>query len=633
MNKKDRRLGMHRPIDRRDFLNGLGVMVGASLLPAALSKGAQAAEPLELYYPPSKTGMRGNHPGSFDASHPLAWHGDAPNAYSDTGEEYDLVVVGGGLSGLAAATFFQQERGANSRILILDNHDDFGGHAKRNEFTSGGHMLLGVGGSVNLEAPSHYSDVTKRLLEEIGIDLGRLEKAMDPDYTLSSLDEKSGLFIKTSEGAGKTVVGPWSAAFGGQGDYTSLINQLPLAKAEKIKIVRLAGGEQDYLEGLSAGERAEYLSSTPYHKFLLDKVELAPESLSLFDSMLRLLYGVGGDGITVSEAFKFGAPGLSSVGKASADKSQPDEDNSYQTLYFPDGNASVARLMVRNLIPAVAAGSSMDDIVAAQFDYSKLDVEASPVRLRLNSTVINARQEDDEVAVTYVQDGKTARVKAKHCIMACYNSIIPHLCPELPDSQKEALKYGSKVPLIWTNVVLRDSTPFYKAGAGLYECPNSHFTIVTKSPSTKMADYQAPQGPGDPLVLFMMGSPVPIKEPGQSARDQFALARHELLETPFSTFEREIRGQLTDMFGAHGFDADRDIEAITVNRWAHGYAYEYYGLDDHFTEGSYPHQIGRKQFGRISIANSDSQAYAYVNGAVDAAWRAAREQLLIINEH
>lgn len=629
MNKKDQRLGMHRPIDRRDFLNGAGIAIGASLLPTGFSKAALAAESSELYYPPTKTGMRGNHPGSFDAAHPLAWHGDAPDTYSDTGQEYDLVVVGGGLSGLAAATFFQQERGADARILILDNHDDFGGHAKRNEFTSGDHMLLGAGGSINLESPSHYSEICKKLLKDIGIDLERLEKAMDPDYPMATLSDKVGLFIKTGEGKGKTVVGQWSAAFGGQGDYVSLINQLPLGQTEKDKIIRLVSGEQNYLEGLSTSERAEYLSSTPYHQFLQEKVAFAPESLSLFDSLLRLLYGVGGDGLSVSEAFNSGAPGGRSVGGALEDNTQSGEDNSYHSLYFPDGNASVARLMVRKLIPAVAPGSSMDDIAAAQFDYSKLDMESSPVRLRLNSTVINARQEGDDVTVTYVQDGKPFRVKAKHCIMACYNSIIPHLCPELPGAQKEALKYGSKVPLIWANVVLREGTPFYKAGAELYECPNSSFTYVTKAPPTKMADYQAPQGPGDPLVVFMLGSPVPIKEPGQTARDQYRLARHELLQTPFSTFERQIREQLTNMFGAHGFDADRDIEAITVNRWAHGYAYEYLDLDDDFAEGSYPHQIGRQQFDRISIANSDSQAYAYLNGAVDAAWRATQEQLSI----
>lgn len=626
-----------KSITRRDFLDGVAIGIGASALmplsPAQAFLGNAAQAGASVVYPPGLTGMRGNHPGSFDAAHPLVLDGEAPQAAIDTGEEYDLVVVGGGLSGLAAATFFQQERGADQRILILDNHDDFGGHAKRNEFTSQGRMLLGVGGSVNLESPEDYSKTTRNLLEEIGIDLDRLEKAMDPDYPMANLGEESGLFIKTGEGEGQMVVGRWREAFHGKGDYTSLINQLPLAQAEKDKILKLAGGEWNYLAGLSNGERSEYLSSTPYHKFLLDKVELAPETLSLFDSWLRLLFGVGGDGISVSEAFKFSAPGVGSVGEALADKSQSDEDSSYHALYFPDGNASVARLMVRNLIPAVAAGSSMDDIVTAHFDYSKLDVEASPVRLRLNSTAIRARQDGAGVTVTYVQDRKPFRVKAKHCIMACYNSIIPHLCPELPEAQKEGLKYGSKIPLIWTNVVLSGGTPFYKAGAQLYECPNSYFSIVTKAPPTKMADYQAPQTPSDPLVVFMMRSPVPIKEPGQSARDLFRLTRHELLETPFSTFEREIRGQLTDMFGAHGFDAERDIEAITVNRWAHGYAYEYYGLDDDFAEGSYPHQVGRRQFGRISIANSDSEAYAYLNGAVDAAWRAAQEQLSIVNEH
>lgn len=626
-----------KSITRRDFLDGVAISVAAAATlqttqaQAFLGSAAEAGE--AAYYPPRLTGMRGNHPGSYDFAHPLAWDGEAPQGASETKEEYDLVVVGGGLSGLAAANFFQRERGPGQRILILDNHDDFGGHAKRNEFMSDGKMLLGIGGSVNLESPSHYSDVTKRLLKEIGIDLARLDKAMDSDYTLSTADEGAGLFIKTSEGAGKTVVGQWSAAFRGQGDYASLINQLPLAKAEKDKIIHLAGGEQDYLEGLSAGERAEYLSSTPYHKFLQDKVGLAPENLTLFDSMLRLLFGVGGDGVSVSEAFMIGLPGVGSVGKALADETQSDEDNSYQTLYFPDGNASVARLMVRNLIPAVAAGSSMDDIATARFDYSKLDAEGAPVRLRLNSTVINARQEGTEVNVTYVKDGKPFRVKAKHCILACYNSIIPHLCPELPDTQKEALKFGSKIPLIWANVLLREGTPFYKAGAQLYECPNSPFTIVTKSPSTRMKDYQSPQDPADPLVVFMMGSPVPIKEPGQTARDQFRLARYELLETPFSTFESDIRQQLTSMFGDHGFDAERDIEAITLNRWAHGYAYEYYGLDDsHFTEETYPHLIGRRQFGQISIANSDAGAKAYLNVAIDQAWRAVEEQLLTVDK-
>ncbi len=625
-------------ITRRDFLDGVAISVTAlaalqaSPVQALMGNAAKAGS--AKVYPPRLTGMRGNHPGSFDYAHPLAWHGKAPKESLDTGEEYDLVVVGGGLSGLAAATLFQRERGSDQRILILDNHDDFGGHAKRNEFMSADHMLLGIGGSVNLEDPSTYSDESVTLLEEVGLDFDKLEKAMDGD-PLATLGDTSGLFLKTAKGEGKITVGRWRRALHGYDDYKGLINQLPLPQTEKDKIIKLSGGDWDYLVGLSISERIEYLESTPYHQFLLEKVGLSAKSLSLFDSWIRVLWGVGGDGISVHEALLTGAPGLGSVGWPweIAESYLFGSDEPFTTLLLPDGNATLARLMVRKLIPAIAPGSSMDDIAAAVFDYSKLDMKNSPVRLRLNSTAINAQQNGAEVTVTYVQDGKPRQVKAKHSILACYNSIIPHLCPELPDKQKEGLKYGSKIPLVWANVVIKNGSMFEKAGANLFEVPGAFFSIVTQAPTTNLGDYQAPRKPSDPRTVFMMGSPVPIKESGQTARDQFRLARHKLLQTPFSTFEQEIKTQLTDLFGAHGFDADRDIEAITVNRWAHGYAYEYYNLDDGpFEDGAYPHEIGRRQFGRISIANSDAGASAYLNAAIDQAWRAVQEQLFIVNK-
>jgi len=584
-------------------------------------------------YPPTLTGMRGNHPGSFDAAHPLAWADDAPQSATNTGEEYDLIVVGGGLSGLAAALMFRRERGEDQRVLILDNHDDFGGHAKRNEFEVDGKLLMGVGGSVNLETPKKYSKTTKRLLSDIGVDFGKLRAAMGDD-PLANFGGKSGFFLKDGSGDGHMVVGEWMAAYMGHGDSAPLIDQLPLPNEEKKRINKLISGDWDYLVGLSIGERMAYLTTTPYYQFLEEKVGLAPESLSLFDSLLRIFFGVGGDGVSVHEAMLTGAPGLGSVGWpwAMAQSMFYDPDNPYETLLFPDGNASLARLMVRKLIPDIAVGSSMDDIATAKFDYSRLDRDGSDVRIRLNSTAVRAKQKNDQVIVNYVKDGEPFSAKAKHCILACYNSLIPHLCPELPDAQKEGLKYGSKVPLVWANVVLRDRAPFEKAGAKLYQCPNHYFNVVTQSPSTKLSDYQAPDDLNDPMVVFMMGSPVPKKEPGQTARDQYRLARYALLETPFSTFEQEIRNQFIDMFGPHGFDADQDIEAITVNRWAHGYAYEYLELDDGpFKKGSYPYEIGRQQFGRISIANSDAAGKAYLDAAIDQAWRAVREQLFIEN--
>jgi spermidine dehydrogenase len=627
MNKKS--------MTRRDFLNGVAIGVGASALLPFASSSVFSQEPATSdVYPPSRTGMRGSHPGSYEVAHKLAWQGEAPQTFQDTGEEYDLVVVGGGISGLAAATFFQQERGKDQRILVLDNHDDFGGHAKRNEFESQGQMLLGIGGSVFLENPESYSKAARRLLKDIGIDIAKLKQHQDPEYPLTTMGQETGLFIKTGENEGKTVVGRWVAAFHGKGEYKPLVNQLPIPQEEREKLIKFFGGKWDYLIGFSLGERQDYLKSAPYLEFLTEKVGLAPDTARIFDALIRPNYGVGVDGLSVQEAIFGGMPGLESVGWLwdLAAKALIDLEQLYDGRFFPDGNASVPRLLVRNLIPSVAEGNSMDDIATARFDYGKLDADDSAVRVRLNSTAVRVKQEGDEVAIGYVKDGKPFQVKAKHCILACYNGIIPHLCPELSEEQKEGLKYGTKVPLVFTNVVLRDGTPFYKGGAQQYECPHSHYQVVTKAPSVKMDDYQSPQNPSDPLVVFMFRSQVPEKQPGQTGRDVFRAGRTQIYTTPFSTYEKEVKEQLTDMFGEHGFDAERDIEAITVNRWPHGYAYGYMELDDgHFKDGEYPHQIGRKQFGRISIANSDSEVKAYVNGAIDAAWRATREQLFIVN--
>ena len=294
---------------------------------------------------------------------------------------------------------------------------------------------------------------------------------------------------------------------------------------------------------------------------------------------------------------------------------------------FPDGNASVARLLVRRLIPGVAPGSTMDDVVSARFDYSRLDREDSPVRLRLNSTVVNAVNRDGGVEVSYVQAGKAYSLRARHCILACYNGIIPHLCPELPEAQKEHLKYGVKVPLVMTNVLLRSGEAVSAAGPVQYACPGSFYELVSEAPPVSLGEYQGARGSG-PMVLWMAHNPSPQNDGQQTARDLYRLGRHRLYTTPFSTFESAVEQQLTGMFGRNGFDAGRDIQAITVNRWAHGYSYEYTDLyDPDWEEGQAPHELGRKPLGRISIANADSEGSAYLHAAIDAAWRAVGERL------
>ena len=298
-------------ITRRDFLDGAAVsLASACLAPEAFAAMLELGEEtitVEKYYPPKLTGIRGNHPSSFDVAHRLAWSGDAPTDFHQTNEEYDLVVVGGGLSGLAAALFFQQERGADQRILILDNHDDFGGHAKRNEFNVQGQMLLGVGGSINLEFPEKYSAEVKRLLKGIGIDMKRLKAANNPDHPLVGGFRNTGFFVKATNGEKSAITGRWMAALHGKADPKPLVEQLPYAREDKDKILKLLSGKWDYLVGLSIAERAAYLSSHSYHSFLTEKVGLSRSVLSFFDSLLRSLSGVGGDGLSVSEAL-MGAP-------------------------------------------------------------------------------------------------------------------------------------------------------------------------------------------------------------------------------------------------------------------------------------------------------------------------------------
>ncbi|MEM7358216.1 MAG: NAD(P)-binding protein [Pseudomonadota bacterium] len=626
---------MNKHITRRDFLNGVSLtLAGVTAANAAPStatvQSPRTSSSSQDYYPPTLTGLRGSHDGSFEVAHELAWQGVKPDTYQETGENYDLVVVGGGISGLAAAYYYRKYAGEDKRILILDNHDDFGGHAKRNEFHTQGKMLLGFGGSQNFENPEDYGELTKGLLADLGINMDTLEEAIEPDYPLSSMSDSIGVFWSEGD-ADKIILGKWMAAFHGKGNYQALVQELPISAAEQEKIIDFIEGDKDYLDDLSLGEKYDYLGSTSYATFLRERVEVAEESLPLFDSLIRFAAGIGGDNLSVWEAIEYGAPGLRAMGWLGkfADSLAFDEDQPYKANFFPDGNASLARMLVRRLIPSVAEGNSMEDIVSARFNYQALDKATSKVRIRLNSTAVKVVNRGDQaVNVSYVRDGKPLQVRAKHAVLACYNGIIPHLCPELPDPQKEALAYGVKTPFVYVNVLLRTGAAFHKAGAKLYTCPQSYYCLVTSAPPVTLGDYRPSSDPNDPMVLLLGHVPAPTNMGDKSARDLFRIGRYALYNTPFSTYEAKIREQLSQMFGPHGFDADRDIEAITVNRWSHGYAYYYHGLyDPEWPEGEAPHEIGRQRMGRISIANSDSEATAYITGAIEAGHRAVKEQL------
>jgi spermidine dehydrogenase len=228
------------------------------------------------------------------------------------------------------------------------------------------------------------------------------------------------------------------------------------------------------------------------------------------------------------------------------------------------------------------------------------------------------------VEVAYARGGKVYTVRAAHCILACWHVVIPYICEQLPDAQKAALSSAAKVPLLYTNVALRNWKAFQKLSTNAIYCPGEYHSYMNLDLPVSIGGYECSRQPEDPIVVHMMKTPC---KPGRPARDQHLLGRMELFTTTFETMERNIRAQLARVAGPGGFDPANDITAITVNRWPHGYAYEYNSLWDKFwlEGGETPCEVARKPFGRIAIANADAGAYAYTDGAIDQAYRAVGE--------
>jgi len=613
---KDTKLGIDRPITRRDFVGGVAVAISGSM--AWRWSEAQAPEGV---YPPLRTGMRGSHEGSFEVAHQLRdgvrW--DSPE---ETGEHYDLIVVGGGLSGLAAAWYFREAQPA-ARILILDNHDDFGGHAKRNEFWYGDRMLLSFGGTENIEDFSRYSKDGRRLVGALGIDVQRYAEFHD-DQLYGSLGLRNSVFFNQQSFAkDKLVVGV------GQPSWREFFEKTPLSGTAREDLVRLYESDIDYLDGLSLKEKVEYVQRTSYEEFLLKKVKIGAEAVSFVET--NGTWAIGFDAISTWVAKFEGWPGTGGLGLDAYDSSDAVQSDESQFFQFPDGNSSIARLLVRSLVPDVAPGSTMEDVVAARFDYSELDVADSPVRIRLNSTAIDVRhrgnpKDAEEVEVKYVRGGRAYRARGGRCVLACYNAVIPHVCNELPAEQKAALSLAVKAPLTYTNVMIRNWTAFARLGIRRVRCPGSYFGSVRLTEPLNIGDYHHARTPDEPIVVRMRRNPLDPRTRGLPAPDQWRVARADLLTTTFETFEYNIREQLGRILSSGGFDPERDIEAITVNRWPHGYAYGHdpetgqvaWMLDELPPERS-PWIAARKPFGRIAIANSDAVANAMTEGAFEAA--------------
>lgn len=622
-------------ITRRDFLNGMALSLAAGTTLSPLELLAQGRSS-DAYYPPALTGLRGNHAGSFEIAHAVALGGARYGQPAEqTDPTYDLVVVGGGVSGLAAALFYQQRAGGRRRVLVVDNHDDFGGHAKRNEFTVDGRRLIGYGGSQSLEAPSLYSSVAKQLLLDVGIDFEKFYDYFDRDWA-ERRSLASGIYF-SAEAYGKDVTAESALRIYDRAPnharLDEIVSKYPISAAARTALVELIKSTDDVLSEHDNEQKIALLAHTSYSDFLRKHVGVPDEVVTLMRDSVKGYWGVGLDALSALEGCRYGLAGTRGLaidfGERGTDAIAMSEEP--YIFHFPDGNAGVARALVRRLVPGSVPGTTMEALATTKVDYGVLDEPGADTRIRLNATAVDVRHTPDQshVDVTYIRSGKPELVRGRHVVLACYNRSIPSMCSELRDEQAEALRYATKTPLAYINVALRNWRPFAELGMDRFYVPQP---ILAHSFGldfpVSIGDYRFTQDPDEPAVIH--GSyAATVPDTGLTAREQNLAGRRQMLEMAFADFERRMLRQLDGALGRAGFDAERDVAAITVNRWPHGYAYEYSELFDppEYDTRSGPHVTGRQRIGRISIANSDSEARAYLDAAIDAADRAVREQL------
>jgi spermidine dehydrogenase len=616
------------PVTRRDFLDGIALAIAAGLTPAKIL--AQALE--QNNYPPGQTGWRGSTPDASAIAHGVrdgARYAIGKLPIEDT---CDLIVVGAGISGLAAAYFYRRQHPA-ARVLLLENHDDFGGHARRNEFSIDGRLLVGYGGSEAIQSPaSEWSATALGLLKHLNVNLDRFETAFLRDL-YPGLGLSRGLFFtREAFGTDRLVRGDPMRMVADDirprqlnaRPIADFVADYPLTSEQRNKVVALFTEQRDVLAGNSSRQKARILERTSYRDFLRRYWGLDDTAADSFQGRSNDFFAVGIDAVPASDAKDTGYPGFQGLGLPRDAAAEAAFDDPY-IYHFPDGNASIARLLVRRLVPGAAPGSSMDDIVAARFDYSKLDLPGSPVRLRLGSTVVALRNRSyGKVDVGYVREGAVHRAQARHVIYAGYGMMLPYVCPDIGVSQKAALAAGVKAPLVYVNVAIGNWQSWVKQGVHEITNPMGFFSRVKLDYPVSLADYRCPTRPDEPIVLHLVHVPTLAAGSGADQRSAWRAARARLYAMTFDDFERHVRDELTRMLGDGGFGAATDIRAITVNRWGHGYAYGFNSLYDSERDREMPRRA-HQPIGRIGIAGSDAAWSAYAHAAIDEAHRAVAE--------
>ncbi|HTS38595.1 MAG TPA: FAD/NAD(P)-binding protein [Candidatus Solibacter sp.] len=620
-----------RDITRRDFVNGVLVGSGALLLnstsPAQVL--AQSAQPSSSGGVSAKddwTGYggvgdyansNGNTLAVLQAGHQIrdGAFDSLPASVIDTGETYDCVIVGGGISGLAGALIFQRKAGPGKTCLVLDNHPIFGGEAKRNEFLVDGHRLLGHQGSALFWPPLPHSFIG-RFYDSIGLKTPRLEyqkwAGPEPEIKLSTTpylgSAPYGFYFgaKFGKKPGVWRSDPWGTKLEGA----------PISAKTREELLRSQSSDAAKKPEYRGDAISRRLDSMTLEDHVMERYNISRETVRTFFTDEGGGFGLGPDALSGYTAYAFDGLG------------QIPEDG---TQMLPDGNSGIARLIVKTLIPeAIAGAHSLEDVNRNPVNFSALDRAGSATRVRLDSTAVWVKHDGDaakseSVTVVYTRDGKTYRVKALSVIMAGGSWTTKHVVRDLPDDRKDAYAQFYRSPCMVANVAVRNWRFLYKlgiSGCQWFEGLGSYLQLR----KVALCGADSPTiGPDSPVVLTIK---VLYMYPGKTAEQQGHMGRAEMISTPFREYERQIREQMTAMFAATGFDASRDIAGIILNRWGHAYASPapgfYFGKDGKPAPGEV---LRAAPFGRIAFANTDLSGMPDHKSSIIEADRAV-EQLL-----
>jgi spermidine dehydrogenase len=619
--RQDDRLGMNEPISRRDFVNGTLVAGAGLLLHGQLPN---AAEPGDAWNGYSGVGeYRGSNGNTWEvltAGHAMR-DGDFERSISnavDTGETYDQVCVGGGLSGLAAAVFFQKNKGG--RCLVLDNHAIFGGEAKRNEFVVDGRTVVAHQGSAIFLVPQK-GGYTDRVYEMIGMDRSAFTyqrwAGRSPELPLgkSPYDEPKnyGFYFGPQFGKrpGVWVMDPWRRKLEGA----------PLSDIAKDELMRWRTVRDDGPRPQSEGDAvSRQLDTITLEEHLMARHHISRETVRTFLSPIEGGgYGLGPDALSAYCAYAIETqyPG--------------DGDDSLGDQMFPDGNTGFARLMVKTLIPDAFAGPrTLDAVWRNRVRFRALDRTNQPTRIRLDSTVVRVEHEGDaasapDVRITYVKGGRLFRVRARSVVMAGGSWTTKHIVHDLPSSHRDAYATFYRSPCLMANIAVRNWRFLYKMGMSGCRWFGGLGDYLAVRKMALVGGQRETFGPDSPTVLTIK---VLFAKPGLPIGEQGSRGRAELLGTSFAQYERTLREQLGDMFAPGGFDPRRDIAGVILNRWGHAYVNPQPGFFFGVGGKPAPRDVLRdRPHGRIAFANTDLAGAADHRNSIREADRAVMQLL------